>query len=181
MVLLCCGMGDWAFFALPDGRINFNTKRIPGVVDYEKTNPAILTRKHVKGPVVYTVSPPVGGDHNAHWQECDGNVYTAQIPNERAVHSLEDGAVWITYRPGLPESEIQILAADLKHYVSMMSPYPGLDRPISVQVWGYQLKLDSASDSRIIDFMEKYTLWEMPDDGESCTTGVTATGTTVTD
>ena len=35
----------------------------------------------------------------------------------------------------------------------MMSPFDGLDSPISLQAWGYQLKLDNADDSRIDDFI----------------------------
>ena len=35
----------------------------------------------------------------------------------------------------------------------MMSPYPGLDSPISLQSWGHQLKLDSPDDARIDQFI----------------------------
>ena len=35
-----------------------------------------------------------------------------------------------------------------------MSPYPGLDAPISLQAWGYQLKVDNADDPRIDDFIK---------------------------
>ena len=34
-----------------------------------------------------------------------------------------------------------------------MSPYPGLDKPISLQAWGFQLKVDNAGDRRIQDFI----------------------------
>ena len=35
----------------------------------------------------------------------------------------------------------------------LMSPYPGLDAPISLQAWGYQLKVDNADDGRIDEFI----------------------------
>ena len=35
-----------------------------------------------------------------------------------------------------------------------MSPYEGLDKPISLQAWGYQLKVDNADDGRIDEFIK---------------------------
>jgi hypothetical protein len=104
--------------------------------------------------VKYEQSPPVGGNHSYAWQTCMGNVYDAQIPNEHAMHSLEHGAVWITYRPDLPADQVAKLAAKVTGVEKMMmSPYPGLDKPISLQAWGYQLKVDNADDARIGDFI----------------------------
>ena len=54
-------------------------------------------------------NPPVGGAHNPTWQNCMGDVYAAPIANEHAVHSLEHGAVWITYQPGLPADQVDKL------------------------------------------------------------------------
>src|SRR5215212_3432936 len=56
-----------------------------------------LPRSHVDGPVEYPQTPPVGGNHSPVWQNC--HYYDTSVPNERAVHSLEHGAVWITYSP----------------------------------------------------------------------------------
>ena len=76
--------------------------------DYFETNQA-LGHTHVPGPVQYPVTPPVGGDHNATWMNC--GVYDKPVPSERAVHNLEHGAVWITYRPSLPQSQVDQLRA----------------------------------------------------------------------
>ncbi|MFI6012195.1 DUF3105 domain-containing protein [Streptomyces sp. NPDC051243] len=56
-----------------------------------------LGRNHVQTAVEYPMNPPVGGDHNKAWMTCDGTVYNKPIANENAVHSLEHGAVWVTY------------------------------------------------------------------------------------
>jgi len=66
-----------------------------------------LDRTHTSSPVTYPQTPPVGGPHNAVWQNC--GYYNAPIANENGVHSLEHGAVWITYRPDLPADQLGTL------------------------------------------------------------------------
>jgi hypothetical protein len=149
-----------------------NTTGIAGVVAYDtngwpassRNGPAsqALGHNHVGGPVLYSVNPPVGGDHNAEWMNC--GVYDQPVPSERAVHNLEHGAVWITYQPGLPPAQIQQLRAfearqsrlqGGSRYIDM-SPYLGLASPIVVSSWGYQLRLDSPSDPRLQQFVDKF-------------------------
>ncbi|CAM5505165.1 Membrane protein OS=Streptomyces glaucescens OX=1907 GN=SGLAU_10190 PE=4 SV=1 [Streptomyces glaucescens] len=36
-------------------------------------------------------------DHHQAWMNCNGDVYTKALNNMNAVHSLEHGAVWVTY------------------------------------------------------------------------------------
>ena len=152
---------------------------ISGLVDYRISDPAMLTRNHVTGPVAYPVSPPVGGNHNPIWQDCMGDVYPAPIANENAVHSLEHGAVWVTYRPGLPADQIAALAAKVRGTPFMlMSPFAGLGRPISLQAWGLQLKADVASDPRLDQFSKDFRVKAAPEPGAPCSNGVTATGLT---
>lgn len=154
---------------------------IAGVVDFRKTNPGMLTRNHVTGVVNYPVSPPVGGDHNPNYQRCAADVYSAPIANENAVHSLEHGSVWITYRPDLPASQVAQLSAEVKKYSDfiLMSPYPGLSSPISLQAWGFQLKVNNASDPRIDQFVQDLRVNASMEPGIDCTSGnyITATGT----
>jgi hypothetical protein len=110
---------------------------------------------HVNGTIKYDASPPVGGNHSQLWANCTGIVYDHQLANENAVHMLEHGAVWITYNPKtLPASQL----ATLKKYVqgvdrTALTPYAGLRTPISLQSWGYQLFVNSASDPRIAQFI----------------------------
>ncbi|WP_051571305.1 DUF3105 domain-containing protein [Cryptosporangium arvum] len=152
------------------------TAAIDGVVDYRASDPGMLTQQHVTGDVTYPVSPPVGGDHASQWQNCQGDVYTAPIGDPNAVHSLEHGAVWITYRPDLPPDQVATLAAKVKgNDYTLMSPFPGLDQPISLQAWGYQLKLDNADDERIDAFLEKYRIEASIEPGATCGNGTTAT------
>ena len=52
----------------------------------------------------------------------------------------------------------------------MLSPYAGLDSPISIQSWGHQLKVDSADDPRLEQFADFLTLNNefTPEPGASC-------------
>ncbi|MGW5745358.1 DUF3105 domain-containing protein [Amycolatopsis sp. NPDC003861] len=105
--------------------------------------------------VKYDKAPPVGGPHDGTWASCTGIVYPNAVRTENMVHSLEHGAVWIAYNPAqISGDALGKLKARVegKPY-SMMSPYPGLDKPISLQSWGHQLKLDSADDLRIDQFI----------------------------
>ena len=156
---------------------------IPDIHNYLVSNPEWFVvgpdGNHRHGQITYPISPPVGGLHNPFWQNCMGDVYDAEIPREQAMHSLEHGAVWVTYRPDLPKAQVGQLAARVSGVpYLLMSPYPGLDAPISLQAWGYQLKVDNASDSRIDDFIRALRTNATMEPGVGCSGGVTATGTT---
>ncbi|TDD86362.1 DUF3105 domain-containing protein [Actinomadura darangshiensis] len=132
-----------------------------------------LGRGHVAGTVEYDTDPPMGGDHNPVWQNCDGHVYDAPLQNEHAVHALEHGAVWITYRPGLAADQL----ASLKSKVSgtdytLLSPYPSEDSPVTLTAWGKQLKLQNASDPRVDEFLRAFVKGpQTPEPGAACSGG----------
>jgi hypothetical protein len=140
---------------------------ISGVKEYPN-----LSRNHVAGTVVYPQTPPVGGDHSEIWTTCA--VYTTPVQNEHAVHSLEHGAVWVTYRPALPADEVSLLAGVVGKYpYGLLSPYPGLSSAVVASAWGLQLTLDSASDPRLEEFVAKYQNGpQTPEAGASCAGGV---------
>ena len=96
------------------------------------------------------------------------------------MHSLEHGGVWITYQPSLPAADIAKLAALVSsNTYRMLSPYPGLKSKISIQAWGRQVYVDSASDPRIATFAEKFTQGpQTPERGAACSGGTSTTGST---
>jgi hypothetical protein len=177
------GFGGWAVYQ--NGRSwQDRAAGIEGLVNYRKKNPKALEYdKHTQGPLTYPMNPAVGGKHNNDWQNCMGDVYDAPIAEEHAVHSLEHGAVWITYRPGLPPAQIDTLASKVRGREKiMMSPYEGLDAPISLQAWGYRLKVDNADDERIDEFIKVLRVnASIEGPNASCSQGITATGTTPRD
>ena len=144
--------------------------QIPGVT--KKEYPAGL---HVAGTqrVAYDQTPPFGGPHDQAWANCMGIVYSKPIRVENAVHSLEHGAVWITYNPDKVDAAgIDTLKQKVvgKGY-TLMSPFPGLQSAVSLQSWGHQLKLDSADDKRINQFitaLRENSYGVYPEVGASC-------------
>jgi len=167
-----------------------NTTGIRGVVAYDtngwptasRNGPAAraLPHNHVPTPVTYSVTPPVGGDHNAAWMNC--GVYAKPVPPERAVHNLEHGAIWITYSPSLPQAEVnalrsfessQSVLAGGSRYVDV-TPYPGLPAPVVASSWGFQLRLNSPSDPRLQQFVNKFRYSQLytPEYGGACTSGL---------
>ena len=130
-----------------------------------------LSRNHVTGTVSYPQTPPVGGNHNPVWQNC--GVYAQPIKNENGVHSLEHGAVWITYQPSLAADQVAKLAADVKgHPYLLVTPYPGLPAPVVASAWGYQVRLTSATDPRLAQFIKTFEQGpQTPEPGAACVGG----------
>lgn len=128
--------------------------------------------RHTEGTVDYDHSPPAGGEHNPAWQ--NAGFYDEPVQNETAVHTLEHGAVWITYTPDLPGDQVQELRdlAD-SHECVLVSPYPGLDAPVVASAWGKQLRLESADDPELNQFIRAYLRGpQTPEPGAACTGGV---------
>jgi hypothetical protein len=141
-------------------------KQIPGVTYKQEPN-----HTHEQGVLKYDASPPVGGNHSQYWADCSGTVYKNAIANENAVHMLEHGAIWITYRPGLPADQLDTLTKLVSGVDRMaLSPYPDLKTAVSLQAWGYQLFVDNANDPRIVQFISalRYNPKTTPEYGASC-------------
>jgi hypothetical protein len=134
-----------------------------------------LSRDHVEGPVDYEELPPDGGPHSGTPQQCA--VYDEPIAPENAVHSLEHGAVWLTYNDEVPAEQVRALAdkVDGDPY-GLMSPLPEQDAPIVLSAWGRQLTVQDADDPRIDEFLEAYASGpQTPERGAACV-GTTETG-----
>jgi hypothetical protein len=128
----------------------------------------VSSSAHVDGPVEYPETPPVGGDHAAAWQNC--GTYSEPVADENGVHSLEHGTVWITYPPDLAADEISALEARASGETHVLvTPYPGLDSPIVLSAWGRQLRVDSADDERIDEFVRAFQQGpQTPELGATC-------------
>lgn len=179
--VLVLALGGIIFYAVQNQGVGDTTslKYAESQISGLKSNHA-LARNHTPAVVTYPGqkdTPPDGGNHNPLPQSC--SVYTSQVPSENVVHSLEHGAVWVTYNPD-KASAADIAALTKKvtgNPYRLLSPYPGLKSKISLQAWGEQLFVSSVSDSRIDRFLDLFTGGpQAPERGGSCA-GSTTTGT----
>ncbi|MCM2410474.1 DUF3105 domain-containing protein [Streptomyces sp. RKAG290] len=133
-----------------------------------------LTQNHVEKKVDYPMNPPVGGDHDPVWMNCDADVYTEAIPKENAVHSLEHGAVWVTYTGKAKPTDVKKLGERVAATpYSLMSPVEDQAAPLMLSAWGKQLTVQSASDARVAQFFTKYVQGpQTPEPGAACSGGV---------
>jgi hypothetical protein len=154
-----------AMVVLPNGDGNSSAAPPSGVQDFEVTS-----RSHVDTAVQYPQDPPVGGDHNPVWLNCAA--YDQPVPSENAVHTLEHGAVWITYQPDLPQDQVDMLRNLASDTYILVSPYPGLDSPIVASSWGHQLRLQDAGSEQLLEFIRAYRQGpDTPELGAACTGG----------
>ncbi|GGY85773.1 DUF3105 domain-containing protein [Streptomyces nitrosporeus] len=146
-----------------------------GAVEGERSwDPEKLGRDHVTTPVTYPMRPPVGGDHDPAWLNCDGVVYEKAVPDVHAVHALEHGAVWVTYDDRATDADVRALASKVAGTpYTLMSPYDGQDGAIVLSAWGKQVAVDGADDPRVARFLARYVQGpQTPEPGAPCTGGV---------
>ena len=117
---------------------------------------AVVSREHTDQDLDYPTRPPAGGDHLGIWHNC--GVYTVPLLDEAAVHSLEHGAVWVTYRPDLGAEAILGLTGGLINREKLLvSPHPDQTPPVVVTAWARQLVLDGPDDRRLEAFISRLT------------------------
>jgi len=176
-VIIVLFVGGFVALAVFDAR----QRSASGAPDDVKTYKVGPAGQHTSADVDYEQIPPAGGPHNPVWQNC--GYYDEPVRDENAVHSLEHGAVWITYSPDLPQDQVDKLKeiAQGQTYI-LASPYPGLDFPVVATAWGKQVSLDGADDPGLESFIKAYRLGpQTPEPGAICTSGTSGTsGTSAT-
>ncbi|MFF8590258.1 DUF3105 domain-containing protein [Streptomyces sp. NPDC015220] len=142
--------------------------------DGVRTWQGTLGRTHTAAAVTYPMEPPVGGDHNPVWQNCNGDVYTEPVKNVHAVHSLEHGAVWVTYNDKAPEADVAALAAKVRATpYTLMSPVADQKDPIMLSAWAHQRTVTGAKDPNVDKFLAAFVQGsQTPEPGAACTGGV---------
>ena len=138
---------------------------------------AVAAPEHVDGDLHEEGDVPVGGPHDEVWQNC--GFYDSEVRSENAVHSLEHGAVWITYKPRLADSQVKKLMEFTGRFDKVLvSPVTGQDSPIIVTAWANQLELTDASDARLAQFVNEFEgSLAAPEPGGRCNGGTGAPAT----
>lgn len=122
-----------------------------------------LEPAHTESRVSYDQTPPVGGPHNPAWLNC--GVYEEEQQDENGVHTLEHGAIWITYDPAsTTDAEIEALAALAPDTYAVVAPYPGIGDAMAISAWGAQLRFTDVDDPAVEDFLTEF--WRSPNSPE---------------
>lgn len=131
---------------------------------------AVDAPAHVEGEVDYD-GLPAGGEHSAIWLNC--GVYDQPVPEENAVHSLEHGAIWITYPTGADEALVDGLRDYARRGKVIVSPVDGQESPVMVTGWARRITADRADDPNINRFITEFISGtNAPEPGARCSGGV---------
>ena len=102
----------------------------------------------------YNSNPPTSGPHWGSPAEC--KIYNEEVPDESVLHSLEHGAVWVTYK----NKDDVNLADSLSSLVEqnpgkiILSPRAANDSEIALASWGRLLTLEEFDESQITEFIK---------------------------
>lgn len=130
-----------------------------------------LGTEHIDPPASYDQSPSIGGDHYPFWQNC--GFYEVEVIEGAATHTMEHGAVWISYNPAaVSDAETSTLAdMALDNGKLLISPYRH-DEKLVLSAWGVQLRTEfSPSDPEVQAFIDEWV-----DNPELQEAGVRCTG-----
>lgn len=131
--------------------------------------------QHTSADVDYGQAPPAGGEHNPVWQ--NEGFYDAPVRDENVVHTLEHGAVWVTYSPDLPQGQKDEIRGLIEGQTCVLaSAHPDLPTPVVASTWGKQLALESADSPDLERFVRAYRQGpDPPEPGATCSGGTADT------
>ncbi|MFC4552340.1 DUF3105 domain-containing protein, partial [Halorussus sp. GCM10023401] len=97
---------------------------------------------------------PTSGWHYS--RPAEWGFYDQALPDERVVHNLEHGGIWITHKNVSDStlSQLQQLATDYPKSV-VITQRSENDAPLAVASWGQLMKLQSFDRERIVEFIEQ--------------------------
>ena len=130
------------------------SKSVEGVEEFE-----IIGREHIAQDTAgsgYNSNPPTSC---VHWASPARNgVHDEVLSDERLIHNLEHGHVWLTYKPDI-DGQIK---EELKKIVEnddwkvVMAPRDKNDTKIALVAWGRVLRLDTPDYDKVRDFIKTY-------------------------
>lgn len=113
---------------------------------------------HIEDPklvIVLPGEPPTGGPHFPVPQRI--GTYDAPVPDGAAIHTLEHGAVWVSYDPEQVDEATLRQLRDLARKFDkdvLLSPRPENAKPIVAVSWGRLLALDGFDTKQLEAFVE---------------------------
>ncbi len=148
IVVIAAGYGIWSWI---------QGQRVVGPIPGEFF-PA-QSRDHIRPGdqhPAYNSNPPTGGWH--YDNPAQSGIYDKEFPDGQIIHNLEHSHIWIAYRPGLAQADVEKLADIAKSYGSkiIMTPRAANDVPIAIVAWEHLLKLDGIDEAQIQAFIKAH-------------------------
>ncbi len=117
---------------------------------------SVMNRDHinVEDPhEAYNSNPPTSGPHAG---PVPWGFSAEEIPDENAIHNLEHGGIWISYK-NIDDDSIATLENIAKRNSAsvIVSPREANDSTIAVTSWGRVLKLDAVDEDAINEFIRQ--------------------------
>lgn len=102
--------------------------------------------------------PPASGTHGS---TLEWGVYDHEIPDMNMIHNLEHGGVYVSYRPDLPQEQIDKIKALFEQPYSregfsptkaLVAPRAANNAPVILTSWRRHLKLDTFNEEKIVEY-----------------------------
>lgn len=106
----------------------------------------------------FNSNPPTSGQHYVKW--ITRGIYDKPQEDGNLVHSLEHGAVIVSFKSDLPKEDVEKIKSvfsSVSVSKKIMVPRDNLDVPVALTSWGRLLKIqtiDATSEAKIREFME---------------------------
>lgn len=119
----------------------------------------IISREHISEGTNgsgYNSNPPSSGPH---WASPAGKgVYDTTLADEKVIHNLEHGYVWIAYKKEIGDDAIKQLEDLVRQddYKIVMVPRETNDSKIALVAWGRVLAMDSFDIEKCKEFIRTY-------------------------
>lgn len=127
--------------------------------DFSVTH-SIQGRDHIANGAThppYNSNPPSSGSH--YTSTARGGFYEEPLPDERVIHNLEHGDVWIAYHPDISDETKDTLESFAGQYV-VVSPRSENEGDISLVAWGradtFDIENEVVDEGRIRDFISRH-------------------------
>ncbi|MFB6158623.1 MAG: DUF3105 domain-containing protein [Candidatus Nanohalobium sp.] len=118
----------------------------------------IMNRKHISAGTEfdnYNSNPPTSGPH--YRKPAETGFYSKKLHDERVVHNIEHGQIWISYNNISSETRQQLkqLAQNYPEAV-VVTKRPENNARIAVASWGRLMELDSYEEQKIVKYIKTY-------------------------
>lgn len=156
IVLAVLGFGVWLFTADQESdqyRAGSNTQNLLPVGQEFENQGQTHIQPDASHPA-YNSNPPTSGWHWA--QPANWGVYDKPLVDEQAVHNLEHGGIWISYKDIDSETQANLEKIARANSGSViLSPRETNESKIVLASWTRMEKLDTYDQAKILEFIKR--------------------------